>query len=139
MIAVALDSTYLGGEKAKAVLVKLNIFPTVVRVVITLATPHRPVILLTVRLISSNRSIDEDIFNNFNAASYVCVYTDCQKVVWCKKLVLTINGSLFGIVRPTTNQINHGTHYWLYCPRILLSLQSMLTSMESMMTKWLNG
>ena len=97
MIAVALDSTYLGGEKAKAVLVKPNIFPTVVRVVITLATPHRPVILLTVRLISSNRSIDEDIFNNINAASY----TDCQKVVWCKKLVLA--------------------------------------SMESMMTKWLNG
>ena len=48
MIAVALDSTYLGGEKAKAVLdlAEPNIFPTVVRVVITLAIPHRPVILL---------------------------------------------------------------------------------------------
>ena len=40
MIAVALGSTYLGGEKAKAVLAEPNIFPTVVRVVITLAIPH---------------------------------------------------------------------------------------------------
>ena len=42
MIAVALGSTYLGGEKAKAVLAlaEPNIFPTVVRVVITLDIPH---------------------------------------------------------------------------------------------------
>ena len=41
MIAVALGSTYLGGEKAKAVLAL-----AVVWVVITLTIPHRPVILL---------------------------------------------------------------------------------------------
>ena len=70
MIAVVLDSTLLGGEKAKAVLAEPNIFPTVVRVVITLAIPHGQSFCRTIKPINSNRNIDGDIINNTNAASH---------------------------------------------------------------------